>query len=85
MDFGALPNGRANAQETSNTLLLLAGNLSPGLSSALCFKPLPGTSKNRWPVEYPILRIAVAAVWRRRPGLDYNPLSFDSFRFIRTN
>ncbi len=41
MDFGTLPNGRANAPDTSNTLLLLAGNLSPGLSSALMLQASP--------------------------------------------
>jgi len=40
MDFGALPNGRANAPEISNTLLPLAGNLSPGLSPAFMFSSL---------------------------------------------
>jgi len=41
MDFGTLPNGRANAPDTSNTLLLLAGNLSPGLSSAFMLQASP--------------------------------------------
>ncbi len=41
MDVGALPNGRANAPETSNTLLLLAGNLSPGVSPAFMLQASP--------------------------------------------
>jgi hypothetical protein len=57
MDFGALPNGRANAPEISNTLLPLWQFESWRLSRIYVFKPLPGTPRNRWPVECPLLRI----------------------------
>ena len=41
MDFGALPASRANAPEISNTLLPLAGNLSPGVSPAFMLQASP--------------------------------------------